>query len=192
VSYARWRTQTPDQGRLGGGFSGHGRNEIIFRKNGRRLRRLAVFSIDATCSGFHPGSGIEPGREIDDEIRAAADRLGDEPIEQDRARHEGPAVLVHELLRLCNLLTAIAGQRPRVRIAEHRVGPIRFQRAVVGHPPGSVRNIAHERRVPAIHWRTLYRRRQEAGGRRQEAGGRRQEAGTPSLQPPPFRATAGT
>jgi hypothetical protein len=91
------------------------------------------------------GTRIESRGKIQDEIGAGGDELRDVPIEEIRARGPGPRVLLPDRQRIGDLLSTLAGQRPGVRIAEHRVGPLAFARAIDGDPARGIGDVADQR-----------------------------------------------
>ena len=88
------------------------------------------------------GTRVEPGREVDDQIGAAAHAPRDEAIEQHGARDERPRFLSPNDLRLRDGGAPLARERPRERIAEHRVPPLGLQRPIVRDPERGVGDIA--------------------------------------------------
>src|SRR2546429_9711139 len=66
-------------------------------------------------------------------------------MEEDRAGGPGRILGALDDGRLGDLLAGLARERARVRIAEHRVGPIGFAGAVVRDPARGVGDVANQR-----------------------------------------------
>ncbi len=92
------------------------------------------------------GPGVESRGEVEDEIGARGDLAGDEVVEQVGARDERPLLPHGPAERRVQRLTTLAGESPRERIAKHRVRPLRFARAVDGHPACGFGDVRDRRR----------------------------------------------
>src|SRR5487761_692777 len=108
-----------------------------------RERNLSNRNVRAT----HAHSCLLPSARV---LAISNPRFRSELVEQKRARHPRPFVLVAVGESAGDLKPALAGQALGIGIAEQRVGPLRFPCSKIGDPTGSVGNVAN-RRILLIH-----------------------------------------
>jgi hypothetical protein len=80
------------------------------------------------------------------------DQARHEAVEQVGARDERPGVLVTEFQRRRDPLPALAGERPRERVAEYRILALGFTGAIHRHPARGVGDVPDQRLVHPLNY----------------------------------------